>query len=319
MNISGGNTMKKIAFLFPGQGSQSVGMGEEFYREYDVVREIFDMAEEITRLNISKLCFKGPMEDLTMTVNLQPAVTAVNLAVLAVIEKENIAYQFCAGHSLGEFSALCAAGVNATEDSIRLVFKRGELMHREAGRYQGAMNAIVGLPIDEVSELVSEVQRNGIVSVANHNTELQIVITGAPGSVDRVSSLAVAKGAKSIPLKVSGAWHSALIKGAQAEFKEYLNTVAFNAPQKKVFFNVTADAAEKPDEIKEIMARQLCSPVRWYDAMNRLVAENVDVFVEVGPGRVLAGLLKKILPQDYPAKVYNVANLKQLETFINEN
>ena len=310
--------MKKIAFLFPGQGSQSVGMGEEFYGEFDIVREIFDMTEEITRLNISKLCFKGPMEDLTRTVNLQPAVTAVNLACLAVIEKENIPYQFCAGHSLGEFSALCAAGVNSKEDTIRLVFKRGELMHREASLHQGAMNAIVGLSIDEVSELVSEVQRDGIVSVANHNTELQIVITGAPSSVERVSTLAAAKGAKYVPLKVSGAWHSELIKGAVEEFKEYLDTIAFNVPQKKVFFNVTADIKEIPEEIRELMARQLCSPIKWYDAMNKMLSESVDVFVEVGPGRVLAGLLKKILPKDCPAKVYNVANLKQLEAFMNE-
>jgi [acyl-carrier-protein] S-malonyltransferase len=293
-------------------------MGEEFYREYDIVREIFDMTEEITRINISKLCFKGPMQDLTMTVNLQPAVTAVNLACLAVIEKENIAYQYCAGHSLGEYGALCAAGVNSKADAIRLVYKRGELMHREASKHLGAMHAIVGLPIEDVSELVGQVQTDGIVSVANHNTQRQIVITGAPPAVEQVSSMAVAKGAKSVPLKVSGAWHSELIKGAQDEFKEFLGTIGFDAPQKQVLFNVTAAPEENPSEIRNIMARQLCSPVRWYDTTNKLMEQEVEVFVEVGPGRVLAGLLKKTLPGDYPGKVYNVANMKQLEKFLKD-
>jgi [acyl-carrier-protein] S-malonyltransferase len=310
--------MKKTAFLFPGQGSQSVGMGEEFYREYDIVREIFEMTEEICQISIAKLCFKGPMEDLTRTVNLQPAVTAVNLACMAVIEKENIAYQFCAGHSLGEYAALCAARVNAREDTVRLVYQRGKLMHREANKHQGAMHAIVGLPIEEVSELVARVQKRGVVSVANHNTQLQIVITGAPPAVEQVSSMAVAKGAKSVPLKVSGAWHSDLIIGAQDEFKAYLDTIGFNAPDKQVFFNVTAAPEENPAAIREIMARQLCSPVRWYETINRLKEEEIEVFVEVGPGRVLAGLLKKTLPGDYPGKFYNVADMKQLEKFMNE-
>jgi len=311
--------MRKTAFLFPGQGSQSVGMGEEFYREYDVVRDIFDMTEEISRINISKLCFKGPIEDLTMTVNLQPAVTAVNLACLAVIEKEDVEFHYCAGHSLGEYSALSAAGVISKEDTARLVFKRGELMHREATRNHGAMHAIVGLPIDIVADLVAEVQKDGLVSVANHNTELQIVITGAPEAVEKVSSLATAQGAKSVPLKVSGAWHSELIKGAEEEFKAYLDTADFNTPGKSILFNVTADSCNDPDEIKDIMGRQLCSPVRWYDTINNLMENNVEVFVEVGPGRVLAGLLKKILPRDYPAKIYNVANMKQFEKFLKDN
>ena len=311
--------LKKTAFLFPGQGSQRVGMGEEFYREYDTVREIFDMAEEISRINISKLCFKGPMEDLTMTVNLQPAVTAVNLACLAAIEKEYNAYHFCAGHSLGEYSALAAAGVISEGDTFRLVFRRGELMHRDATRHRGVMHAIVGLPIDEVSEMVSEGQKDGVVSVANHNTELQIVITGAAKAVERVSDLAVSKGAKSIPLKVSGAWHSALIKDAQDEFREYLETIPFATPQKSVFFNVTATSSNDAAEIRETMGRQLCSPVRWYDAIKQMMDENIELFVEVGPGNVLAGLLKKTLPRDYPASVYNVGNMKQLEKFLKEN
>ena len=310
--------MKKIAYLFPGQGSQSVGMGEEFYREYDVVRDIFDMTEEISRINISKLCFTGPIEDLTMTVNLQPAVTAVNLACLAVIEKENVEFHYCAGHSLGEYSALSAAGVISKEDTARLVFKRGELMHREATRNHGAMHAIVGLPIENVADLVAEIQKDGPVSVANHNTELQIVITGAPEAVEKVSSLAIAQGAKSVPLKVSGAWHSELIKGAEEEFKAYLDTADFNRPGKSILFNVTADSSNDPDEIKDIMGRQLCSPVRWYDTISKLMENNVEIFVEVGPGRVLAGLLKKILPREYPAKIYNVANMKQFEKFLKD-
>lgn len=310
--------MRKIAFLFPGQGSQSIGMGYEFYQEYDIVREIFDMAEEITHMNLSKLCFKGPMEELTETVNLQPAVTAVNLACLAAIEKEGIKANFCAGHSLGEYSALCSAGVVSKEETIKLVFKRGKLMHREATQHAGAMQAIVGFSIEEVEELVAEVQRDGVVSVANHNTEKQIVITGSPQAVNRAAALAAEKGAKAIPLKVSGAWHSKLIKGAQDEFANYLSEFPFNSPKSAIIFNVTANTEEEPGNIKSIMARQLCSPVKWYDSMNKLIEENVEIFIEVGPGRVLNGILKKILPGDYGGQIYNVSNMEQLERFLND-
>lgn len=311
--------MNKVALLFPGQGSQSVGMGEEFYQEYDFVREIFDMAEETVKMHVSKLCFKGPMEELTETVNLQPAVTTVNLACLAVLQKEGVDFDLCAGHSLGEYSALNAAGVVSAEDTIELVYKRGTLMHRESTRYKGAMHAIVGLPIAEVDDLVAEVQPQGVVSVANHNSELQIVITGSPEPVEKVSMLAAQKGAKSIPLKVSGAWHSELIKGAEQEFQEVLSKIGFNPPEKSIILNVSADISTAADEIKDIMGRQLCSPVKWYDCMGKMTEAEVETFVEVGPGRVLAGLLKKILPADYPAKVYNVANMKQLERFLKEN
>ena len=311
--------MSKTAFLFPGQGSQSVGMGQEFYQEYDVVREIFDMAEEMAKMNISRLCFKGPMEELTRTVNLQPAVTTVNLACLTVLQKEGIDFDLCAGHSLGEYSALNAAGAISAEDTIRLVYKRGELMHRESTKYKGAMHAIVGLPIAEVDGLVAEVQPQGVVSVANHNSELQIVITGSPEPVEKVSALAAGKGAKAIPLKVSGAWHSELIKGAEQEFKDVLAQIEFSPPEKSIIFNVSADISNEADEIKDLMGRQLCNPVKWYDSMQKMKEAEIETFVEVGPGRVLAGLLKKILPADCPAKVYNVANMKQLEKFMNEN
>jgi len=311
-------TLTKTAFLFPGQGSQSVGMGLDFYQEYVSVREIFDMAEEITRINISRLCFKGPFDELTQTVNLQPIVTAVNLACLFAIEKEGVRPDISAGHSLGEYSAMHASNIISKEDTIRLVFKRGELMHREATRYKGAMYAIIGLPINTVEELVAEVQKEGIVAVANHNTEQQIVITGAPDMVKRVSSLAASRGAKAIPLKVSGAWHSELIKGAQEKFSDFMESIHFSTPDSPVLFNVTADYAKDTDEIKSIMARQLCNPVKWYDSVCRLMEENVAVFVEVGPGKVLTGLIKKILPKDYPCKIYTVNSMKQLERFLKE-
>ncbi|MGD2010614.1 MAG: ACP S-malonyltransferase [Desulfobacterales bacterium] len=308
--------MKKMAFLFPGQGSQVVGMGQDFHQEFGFVRELFDMAEEISRISLRQLCFKGPMEELTRTVNLQPAVTVVNLAFLAAVQRETDKPVVSAGHSLGEYSALHAAGVVSAEDAIRLVHKRGELMHREAIKNKGAMSALLGLTVDEVEEIVERGRERGVVSVANHNTAQQIVITGEPAAVAAVSAYAAEKGAKAIPLKVSGAWHSELIRGAEEDFKAFLQTIAFNSPQSAVVFNVTADTESDPDEIRSVMSRQLCNPVKWYDSMKQLVEAEIEIFLEIGPGKVLTGLLRKNLPKDYPATVFTVNDLNTFENFI---
>lgn len=308
--------MNKTAFLFPGQGSQTVGMGRDIHQAHGFARDIFAMADEIAATDIARLCFEGPMADLTQTVNLQPAVTAVNLAFLAAIEGAGVSPQIVAGHSLGEYSALCAAGVVSPRDALRLVQRRGELMHREATRHQGAMHALIGLTIAEVQELVAQGVAAGPVSVANHNTESQIVITGAPQAAQKVAALAAARGAKAVALKVSGAWHSELIRGAEKDFADFLDTIVFQPPRAELLFNVTAAPARETETIRRIMARQLCSPVKWFDIVRRLMGDEVTTFVEVGPGKVLTGLLKKILPADYPGRIFNVNSLKTLDDFL---
>lgn len=310
--------MTRIAFLFPGQGSQTVGMGKDLFEEYNFVRDLFEAADDIAGAHISRTCFNGPMERLTETVNLQPAITVVNLACLAVIQQAGIACGFSAGHSLGEYSALAAAGMVSMPDTLRLVLKRGQLMHRESLKHRGAMSAIVGLDIETVDTLVKAGRKTGVVSVANHNSEQQIVITGAPAAVAAVSEAAKSRGARAIPLKVSGAWHSELIRGAEAEFDACLETFRFASPSHSVIHNVTADRCDDDQAMRRLLALQLCSPVRWYDTIRRLVSEGVDVFVEVGPGKVLTGLLKKIVPADYTHRTFTVNNLKTMETMVSQ-
>lgn len=309
--------MEKTVLLFPGQGSQFVGMGRELYARYVVAREVFDLADEVSGLPIKKLCFEGPMEALTETVHLQPAVTAVNLAVLAVLREKGFTYDCVAGHSLGEYSALCAAGVLSPSETLKLVFERGNLMHRDSLVRQGAMSAIIGLELDDVEALLAQARAAGIVTVANHNMQTQIVVTGDPAAVAKANELAGKKGARTVMLNVSGAWHSEFMHKASEDFDTLLAGTPFaDTRYANMIFNVTGGPAKSAAEIKIIMGRQLCSPVKWYDIILYLQRQGVTRYVEVGPGKVLAGLTKKILPKDYTYNLFNVCASEQIDKLI---
>lgn len=304
---------KKIAFLFPGQGSQFVGMGKELYDERPSVRHIFQNADQICGKSISGLSFEGPMDELTLTENLQPAVTAVSISCFSLLKEAGIEPEIVAGHSVGEYAALFSAGVVTAKDALRLSMKRGELMNREAIKNPGAMAALIGVNIQEVLDIVAEAKANDILAVANHNTEQQIVITGQKEPIARAIELAEAKKAKAIPLNVSGAWHSALMVGAVDEFRQYMEGISFGKPSCTMLFNATAQTETDGEKIKDIMARQLVNPVRWYDIMRSMLDEGVTAFVEVGPKRVLSGLIKKIAPFAKELSILNVQDLKSLD------
>lgn len=310
--------MKKIAFLFPGQGSQYVGMGKGILERYPETRAIFEKADEICKKSISRLCFEGPLEELTLTENLQPAITAVSLACLKVLNMSGINAYVSAGHSLGEYSALVSAGVINFSDALRLVHMRGHLMHRESLKKPGSMVAIIGLDIEEVQRIVDEARDHGVLSVANYNSREQIVITGEKEALNRAIRITKGKKARAVPLKVSGAWHSELMKDAVSEFREFMDEIEFSKPSSKIIFNATASEEKDPEAIKDIMARQLISPVRWYESILKMLEDGVEVFVEVGPKNVLTGLLKKIVPKDRPVSLYNVEDPEGIENLINK-
>jgi [acyl-carrier-protein] S-malonyltransferase len=291
-------------------------MGRDLLDEFPEAKSIFAETDSVCGKAVSRLCFEGPLEELTLTVNLQPAVTAVNLACLAALRGSRVTPWVSAGHSLGEYAALVSAGVLSESDALALANKRGELMHRESLRHPGSMAAVMGLAAGDVEEIVRQAGQEGVLAVANYNTAEQIVITGEKKSVDRALDLVKQKGGKAIHLPVSGAWHSPLMKDAVEELRDFMEDISFSRPGSTILFNATAGGEDDPAKIKTMMAHQLVRPVRWHEIMLRMLKEGVDTFVEVGPRNVLTGLLKKTLPRDSSAKVYNVGDLKGLKLFL---
>ena len=281
-----------IAFLFPGQGSQAVGMGRSFHEASAAARAVFEEANDALGFDLTKLAFEGPEADLALTANTQPAVLTVSVAAAAVCGERGLKPTLAAGHSLGEYSALVAAGALRFADAVRVVRKRGEFMQEAVPVGTGAMAALMGLELPAVEAICQEAGQGEVVEIANINSTGQIVVAGHTQAVQRAVALA---GKKSVMLPVSAPFHSSLMSPAAERLAGELAAVAVSDPAFAVVRNVDAGVTRAAADVKPFLLRQVASPVRWTECMQRLQTEGATAFVEVGPGRVLTGLLRRIL------------------------
>jgi [acyl-carrier-protein] S-malonyltransferase len=285
--------MSTTAFVFPGQGSQYVGMGKDLYDRVPEARDRFDQADALLGFSLSKICFEGPEEELKQTKNTQPAIFLHSMVALNLHSGERAA--MAAGHSLGEYSALVYAGALTFEDGLRLVRLRGELMQQAGIEQPGTMAAVVGLEPDVVDEVCGIASHVGIVQAANFNSPGQIVISGSVTGVRKAMELAKERGAKLVKeLPVSGAFHSPLMEFAQSGLKSALENTAITDASIPVYANVTARPVQKAEEIRRLLYEQLTNPVRWEETITNMALAGAGIFVEIGPGKVLQGLIKRI-------------------------
>lgn len=308
-----------IALVFPGQGSQYIGMAKEFFDKFEFVKNLFNKGETITNLPLKKLCFEGPFEELTQTVNLQVCLTITNIVCYEVFKsefkKKYTEISYVSGHSLGEYSALYAAEVLSLEDVLTAVKERGRLMDEEGKKSTSAMYAVIGFPLKDLENLIKSTEDT--VVIANYNSPKQFVISGKVPAVDEIAEKVKNLGGKVIKLKVSAGFHSPLMKEAETKFSKILDSLSWNDSKIPFVSNVTGKEENSGSVIKELMKKQITSSVRWIDCVKYMYYNGAKIFVEIGPKKVLSNLISQILEgKDF--KCINIENIETLENFLKE-